>query len=345
MNEMQTILADSVHRLMGDEIDRKLLEEAETGAFPARLWSALEANGLTSILVPENKGGAGGSWSDARLVLSAAGYHTAPGPIAETLVAGFLLASAGLTPPEGPLTLIEGDLRLNAGKVSGTARHVPWARAASHGVALLSDAGKRVIALVPLSEARIVPDVNIAREPRDGVTLENVSVTSSPTALPADALKIYGALARACQMAGALERLTNQSVAYANERSQFGKPIGKFQAIQQQLAVLATQAAAAGMATNHACACADRNLSDAGAIFEIAIAKIRVDDASGIATPIAHQVHGAIGFTYEHALHFATRRLWAWRAEYGAGRDWAQWLGHQVMSRGADNLWSDVTAR
>lgn len=345
MNEMQTILADSVDRLMGDEIDRKLLEASETGAFPTRLWAALEANGLTRILVPESMGGAGGTWSDARLVLSAAGYHAAPGPIAETLVAGFLLASAGLTTPDGPLTLIEGDLRLNDGVISGTARHVPWARAASHAVALVCVAGRAQVVLVPLKDAGIKPDVNIAREPRDTVTLEHVIVTSGTTALPANALKLYGALARACQMAGALERLTNQSVAYANERSQFGKPIGKFQAIQQQLAVLATQAAAAGMATNHACARADRNLSDAGAVFEIAIAKIRVDDASGIATPIAHQVHGAIGFTYEHALHFSTRRLWAWRAEYGAGRDWAQWLGHQVVSRSADNLWSDVTAR
>lgn len=345
MNEMQTILADSVNRLMSDEIDRKLLEASETGAFPTRFWSALETNGLTRILVPESMGGAGGTWSDARLVLHAAGYHTAPGPIAETLVAGFLLAAAGITPPEGPLTLIEGDLRLNAGKVSGTARHVPWARAASHAVALINDAGRSVIILVPLKNAGIEPDVNIAREPRDNLTFDNVSVTGNPTALPANALKLHGALARACQMAGALDRLTNQSVAYANERSQFGKPIGKFQAIQQQLAVLATQAAAAGMAANHACASADRNPGGAGAIFEIAIAKIRVDDASGIATPIAHQVHGAIGFTYEHALHFATRRLWAWRAEYGSGRDWAQWLGHQVMLRGADNLWSDVTAR
>lgn len=345
MNEFQSILSDSVNRLMGDHVDRALLEAAEQGEFPGTLWRALEENGLTRILVPQEQGGAGGTWRDARLVLTAAGFHTSPGPIAETLVAGFLLARAGITPPEGVLTLIEGDLHFTKDKLTGKAWHVPWARAASHGVAVTVVDGKTHVLLVPLAGARIDEDVNIAREPRDNLAFDNAPVVSAFANLPGNALRLYAALARACQMAGALERLTKLSVTYANERSQFGKPIGKFQAIQQQLAVLATQAAASGMAVAYACASADKAVNGHDPAFEIAIAKIRVDDASGIATPIAHQVHGAIGFTYEHALHFATRRLWSWRAEYGAGREWAKWLGAGVLKRGADNLWSDVTER
>jgi acyl-CoA dehydrogenase len=56
-------------------------------------------------------------------------------------------------------------------------------------------------------------------------------------------------------------------------------------------------------------------------------------------------VHGAIGFTYEHSLHFATRRLWSWRAEFGSESGWAVELGRRVAARGADALWSDITAR
>ena len=56
-----------------------------------------------------------------------------------------------------------------------------------------------------------------------------------------------------------------------------------------------------------------------------------------------HQVHGAIGFTYEHSLHFATRRLWSWRAEFGSESVWAIELGRRVAARGADNLWNDLT--
>jgi acyl-CoA dehydrogenase len=146
-------------------------------------------------------------------------------------------------------------------------------------------------------------------------------------------------------MSGALDYLTSQSVAYANERTQFGKPIGKFQAIQQQLAVLSTQSAAAGIAAAHACAAADKLTIGSDAAFEIAVAKVRADDATSIATSIAHQVHGAIGFTYEHGLHFATRRLWSWRSEFGSGAEWADLLGRQAMERGADELWPYVTGR
>ena len=70
-----------------------------------------------------------------------------------------------------------------------------------------------------------------------------------------------------------------------------------------------------------------------------------IGDAVDRATSIAHQVHGAIGFTYEHSLHFATRRLWAWRSEFGSDAFWAEELGGAALARGADALWPDLTAR
>ncbi|WP_339833683.1 acyl-CoA dehydrogenase family protein [uncultured Parvibaculum sp.] len=337
MNELQTILSDSVNGLLGERVTKNLIQSAEDGVWPADLWNELEANGLTRVLAPEAQGGAGGTWSDAAIVLKAAGRHVAPLPLAEALLAHWLLAEAGIAAPEGVLTVMEGDFTLSGDRLSGTAPRVPWGRQAAHGVALTGGA----VMLVPLDGATIAPDINVAREPRDMVTLNNVPVKSMPVAMQKDALRLYGALIRACQMAGALDYLTAQSVAYANERTQFGKPIGKFQAIQQQLAVLATQAAAAGIAADYACASLDKG----DASFEVAVAKIRADDASSIATSIAHQVHGAIGFTYEHGLHFATRRLWSWRAEFGAGAEWAERLGRETISRGADALWPYVTAR
>ena len=152
---------------------------------------------------------------------------------------------------------------------------------------------------------------------------------------------VYGALARAAQMAGALESLLAQSVRYATERKQFGRPIGAFQAIQHQLAILAGHTAAAGMAAANACRAAERG----DPTFEVAAAKVRVGEAAGVACSIAHQTHGAIGFTYEHSLHFSTRRLWSWRAEFGAESVWAAELGRRVAARGADQLWADLTAR
>lgn len=79
--------------------------------------------------------------------------------------------------------------------------------------------------------------------------------------------------------------------------------------------------------------------------FEIAAAKLRANRAVGPATSITHQVHGAIGFTREYRLHGHTRRVMAWRSEYGNDRHWARHLGSRVAARGADNFWTDLTAR
>lgn len=345
MNEMQTILSDSVNRLLADHATKQTIVAAEEGTWPEALWNELVANGLARILVPEAMEGAGATWSDAHVVLKAAGEHAAPLPLAEAIVAGWILGRAGIAVPEGIVTLMEGDFLLNEGRLSGKAARVPWGRNATHGVALIKSGWGVEAVLAPLDYARIEKDRNVAREPRDTLTFERVVVETGWVELPANALRLHGALARSCQMAGALQYLTAQSVQYANERTQFGKPIGKFQAIQQQLAVLSTQSAAAGIAAAHACAMADKFVTGGDAAFEIAVAKVRADDASSVATSIAHQVHGAIGFTYEHGLHFATRRLWSWRAEFGSGAEWADWLGRETLARGADELWPYVTAR
>ena len=132
-----------------------------------------------------------------------------------------------------------------------------------------------------------------------------------------------------------------ESVQFANDRVQFGRPIGKFQAIQHQLAVLASETAAARAASSAACIAADSRQ----AVFEIAVAKARSGEAAGIGSKIAHATHGAIGFTYEHALHFTTRRLWSWRAEFGAETVWRDRLGRSALDRGAENLWTDLVSQ
>src|SRR5262249_56334201 len=125
-----------------------------------------------------------------------------------------------------------------------------------------------------------------------------------------------GARVRWAEMAGGLEFLLAQSVRYVSERKQFGRPLAAFQAIQQNLALLAGHTAAAGMAAQQAFHVVERTGAGGDASFEIAVAKVRTGEASGLGAGIAHQAHGAIGFTYEHSLHFVTRRLWSWRAQF-----------------------------
>ena len=77
--------------------------------------------------------------------------------------------------------------------------------------------------------------------------------------------------------------------------------------------------------------------------FEIAAARVVVDDAIEVGTRAAHQAHGAMGVTREYALHQLSRRLWAWRHEWGTTQQWRRQLGHTVAATGADRLYSLVT--
>jgi acyl-CoA dehydrogenase len=349
--ELGSLLADTVGRLFGALATKELIESSEKGAWPEKLWRALEEGGLTLPLVSEDAGGAGGTWLDAHVVVRAAGRHTAPVPLAETIIAGWLLSRAGLEVPLGPLTLApvragEGLALARRGggfSLSGTATRVPWGRHAGHVVSVTALDGQATVALVAAGGARVTEDTNLALEPRDTLVFDAAPVVAAAPApgVALDAIRLYGAMARAAQMAGALDSCLEQAVRYATERKQFGRPIGSFQVIQQNLAVLAGHVAASGIAAESAFRAADRG----DARFEVAVAKIRVGEAAGIGAGIAHQAHGAIGFTYEHSLHFATRRLWSWRAEFGSESAWARELGRAVAARGADALWTDLTAR
>jgi acyl-CoA dehydrogenase len=350
-NELRQILGDTVNRLFTDRVTTELRETAEKGTWPAALWQAVEENGLTLPQIPETHGGGGGSWQDAYVVVNAAGRFAVPLPIAETMVAAWLLSESELSVPMGPIALAPTQLgdRLqlardgSSWKLTGTASRVPWGGLADHLV-VATGGNEPMIALVAKGAAKVQPDLNLAREPRDRLSWTGAPVVAAAPAghrLPAGAASLYGALVRSAQMAGGLEYLLAQTVKYVSERKQFGRALSGYQVIQQNLAVLAGHTAAAGIAAANAFRAAEG--ADLG--FEVAVAKVRTGEAAGLAAGIAHQSHGAIGFTYEHSLHFVTRRLWSWRAEFGGEAHWAEMLGREVAARGADSLWSHLTAR
>ncbi len=357
MSEISTMLGDTVNRLLGDLVTSDMLAAAEEGVWPTALWKAVEDAGLTLPLVSEKHGGVGCSWLDARVVLHGAGQHGAPIPLAETILAGWLLDCAGIEPPQGPMSIAyaaaDAPLHLfrdaDGWRLDGVCPRVPWGEAAAHIVVVEEAEGAVRVAMVAKGDYQTEPDENMAHEPRDTLRFINAPVTACnvATGLPADAVALYGALIRSVQIGGALERALQESVKYANDRIQFGKPIGKFQAVQQSLAQLADEVAACGAAGTAACAAVDksRNSNNSADVWlRIASAKTRAGEGAGKGASIAHQTHGAFGFTYEHVLHFATRRLWSWRAEFGTGDLWAQELGKRVVEIGADNLWETLTA-
>jgi acyl-CoA dehydrogenase len=342
-----SIIVDTATRIFQDLCDPNTVNEAENGVWPKALWGALEQSGLPLTWVAEELGGAGAALADGFAVLRVAGHFAAPVPLAETLMAGWLLSRAGIAAPSGPMTIApihaDGNIRVTSdGALSGRARKVPFARNASHIAVFVNRGDETAVALVAAAGLPISQSTSVAGEPRDEVTFDRVvPETVQRAAIDQDRLVGFAAAVRLQQMAGALERILEQSVQYALDRSQFGRPIAKFQAIQHNLATLAGEVAAASAAADAAAeACALPDI----AIGEIAIAKVRGGEAAGTGAAIAHQVHGAMGFTYEHSLHHSTRRLWSWREEFGNEAVWATRLGRMVATRGADELWPFITA-
>jgi len=354
MSEISNLAADTTSRIFRDLGDPQALNSAGNEDRRAPLWAALEEAGLTRAWVPEALGGAGASLADGFEVLRVAGSFAVAVPLAETLLAGWLLAQAGLDVPGGALTAAPARagerLALDGeGRVSGRARAVPFAREAAHVALVVRRDGHSVVALVELAQCGLNPGESQAGEPRDTLTLEAVpalAVAEARPGLDEDRLLAMGAAVRAAQMSGALEAILERSATYAAERVAFGRPIAKFQAVQHALARLASETAAALAAAGSAADALDGGEAPAESLLlEVASAKIRAGEAAGAGAGIAHQVHGAIGFSAEHPLHRYTQRLWAWRDDFGGEAEWAARLGRMLAARGADALWPLIASR
>ncbi|HYM36003.1 MAG TPA: acyl-CoA dehydrogenase family protein [Steroidobacteraceae bacterium] len=329
---------------------QRIFRELGDGKRQAALWNALEEAGLTRTWVPESLDGAGATIADGFDVLRIAGSCATNVPLAETLLAGWLLSQANLS-AVGTLTIAPVDFRdcvvLKGNKLSGTARAVPFAREASQIALVVMRAQQSHVALIDRKHCEVTTHDNLAGDARDTIVLREVTPQAiETTKINFDLLLLMGAAVRAIQMAGALQTILDMSVTYANERVAFEKPIGKFQAIQHSLARLAGEVAAAIAAAGSAAdAINSAKEFDNDVFLEVASAKIRVGEAVTSGAAIAHQVHGAIGFSQEHALHRYTQRLWSWRDDFGSESYWAAELGKMVAANGADALWPILAAR
>ncbi|ODU07648.1 MAG: hypothetical protein ABS81_00695 [Pseudonocardia sp. SCN 72-86] len=313
--------------------------EAAELAWAAPLWDSLRADGFTTVGLPEEFGGSGGSVVDACAVLRTAGRHAAPVPLAESgLLGGWAAQVLGTELPDG-LTVVANAPGVAPGSpLTGRVAGVPWARAADHLVLAL-DGGE--VVLIGQESVRVEAHSNLAGEPRDLVVLDGAVPLAAASYSSEDRERLVrlGALSRVALSAGALERLVDLSVEYTGQRRQFGRPISRFQAVQAHLVALAEISALATMSADVAAAAVERG----GGHYEVACAKSVVAGESAPATRAAHQAHGAMGMTREYPLHHYSRRLRSWATEYGDARTWNDVLGRTVRALGADSLYPFVT--
>ncbi len=358
------LITETANRLFEEICTHEVVQAAETNDSAPDLWQAFSEVGFAHISIPEERGGSGGTLLEALEVLRLVGYYAAPIPAAETsLLGGWLLSQAGLELPDGPLAVPTqlGDvavvttgagLSTDAGTpvdvhLTGSLAGVPWAKSAARIVFLTGGPTESSLVIsVDPQDVLITPSRNMAGEPRDRVIFENTNAIAAvaPPGVNQHSLRLRGALSRATLMAGALRKMAQLTVTYTNEREQFGRPVARFQAVQQHLvwaaqdaALLEINAQCAGLAAHRA----DNSIT---AEFEIAAVKLIANQSAARATKACHQAHGAMGMTQEYPLHHLSRRLWSWRMEYGSESEWAKVLGAATMSQGADGLYPLITS-
>jgi acyl-CoA dehydrogenase len=352
--ESDNIVAETAEKIFSDLADTQTINHDKQGSWKAPLWQALTEAGLPLSWVPEECGGSGASLAEGFSVVSAAGRFAVAVPLAETMLAGWLLAQARITSPEDAMTVVPASpkdrITVNAdGSLSGRARGVPFAKEAKHIAVLATGSDGVSVALVDAASVRIEAGLGLGGDHSDTVSFDKVqpiTIKPAPTDFDQSSLMLMGGVVRSLQIAGALEAILDISVRYSNERIAFEKKISKFQAVQHNLARLAGESAAAlAAATSAADAVASAKSFDDAIFLEAASAKIRSSEAAEKGSSIAHQVHGAIGFTIEHILHRYSLRALAWRDDFGSESYWAVELGKLVAARGADELWPLVASR
>lgn len=330
----------------------RAMEEDERGYTP-EMWQKIAEQGWLGLIFPEQYGGVGLSFLDLSVLLEETGRALLPGPLFSTIVmGGMAIMDAGseaqkqeLLPQIGEgqlivtLALTEPSARWDAAGVettaaqsgdgwtlNGTKLFVPNAHVAdTYVVAARTGAGERDITLfiVPSDAAGVSQTLlkTIASDRQSEIVMDNVSLPASAALGEVnkgwDTIEkalAWGAIGKCAEMVGGAEQVLEMTVEYAKQRTQFGRPIGSFQAIQHHCANMATDVEGSRYITYQAAWL----LSEGEAASqEVAMAKAWVSDAYRRICALGHQCHGAIGFTKEHNMQLYSRRAKAAELAFG----------------------------
>jgi acyl-CoA dehydrogenase len=312
------MFAEAIEEILMDQCTSAAVRAIEAGESPVRLWSAIADAGYLELLTAEDAGGAGLSLAELFPILTTLGRYAMPLPLAQTIAArALLLQNAEI--PAGMLTFAPGLRHMEDGRI--VCPLVPFGTLAAH--VLAEDNGS----LLLLNCADAQKTATGVHGSQVATLTWDVSAQGRRVAGMATSLATFGAALYAALLAGAMQRVFDMTLQYANDRSQFGKSIGKFQAIQHQISVMAEHVAAASIAAEAAFQ-SDTTLPRP---LAAAIAKSRASEAAQLIASTAHAVHGAIGVTDEYDLQLLTRRLHDWRMAHGSEMHWDPTIGRAVL--------------
>ena len=322
---MDPILYEAFDRLLTQISTPQVVRDIESGGSTEPLWQQITESGFADAMIAEEAGGAGLNLSDAFGLFFLCGRHALPLPLAQTIIARRILMEHGIDIPDGPIAI--SPLPVNHTNEHIECRNVPFG---------------------PLAQSVVVPHGGASAHAQD-LLLHTANAGCSGTGVHGSLqghlswtqpdletviegafpwLEVAAAIT-AAQMAGAMDTILNITVKYASERSQFGRPIAKFQAVQQQMSVLAELASASRVGAELGCGTSADGTPN---VLAAAVAKARASEAAGTVVSIAHGVHAAMGITEEYDLQIYTRRLIEWRTDYGSAGYWNRRVGDAALS-------------
>ncbi|MBO0842704.1 MAG: acyl-CoA dehydrogenase family protein [Nocardioides sp.] len=329
-------LEELVERVFSEKAGHAAAIEAERTSLLTELWETVAELGLPWIGVDEEAGGSGGELADVVTLLRASGRHAVPLPWLENHLATWAFTlSGGRLEPDGPWTIAPGTpqdtLTLDGDVATGDLFDVAWGASASRVVALVeAGSATRLVVLDP-SQAEVSEGRDLAGQPRDVLSVHEAHAHVLDSAVTVEQLRRRGAVLRAAQMDGAMQAVYDITKKYTAERQQFGRPIGTFQAVRSHIVTLAQMAVMTRLCVDRAAAALAAGEEGSFAAYAT---KLLADQNAALSIKSGHQAHGAIGMTREYALQDHTRRLNAWRGDWGTERALAGRIGSAVADAG-----------
>ena len=344
MSELKEMLVETVEKIYKKHVSKEVVDVVETGGWATDVWKILYDNGILSVAIAEKYGGAQGDIEDLIGLYYLIGKYAVPIPFVETTLANFILQRVNGEPitTSASYNVVDQGIMIQNGRIKGILQHVPWARHVEQLVTIAKEDEQLVLAQVALGDQQIITEKNLAGEARDTVVLNGKVVQQfviSEQLLTE--LQAYSTAAKNAQIAGAIDKVFDLTVNYSKEREQFGRPIHRFQLVQQHIAHLAGEQAIVSSAIENVTVA----LLNGQYIDETGYTTIRLEEAIKLVTASSHQVLAAIGVTHEHSLHQYTRRLWSWREEGLTATYWKKRLAQQLLESEEQNIWAYLTSK
>jgi alkylation response protein AidB-like acyl-CoA dehydrogenase len=306
-NDEQREIRDTAKGFLADRFKPERVRElAESGARDEELWREVAELGWPGIAIGEEHGGQGLGMVELAILCEELGYACAPLPFFANAAAGLAIETAGSD---------EQRAAHLPGIASGESR---WA-VADADVAIDAEGAGGVV-LFGADGARLVESGALQLEPLDLIDATHGYSRPDPGGgepLPGDTAAAAERIttAAAADLVGIAQRAMEMAVAYAKEREQFERPIGAYQAVSHACARMLWDVEEARSLTLYAAWAADAEPESVP--LAAAMAKARASDAAWDVTKASIQVHGGIGFTWEHDLHFLLKRARAGAQLFG----------------------------